>query len=99
MAKISARGCHKVAAFRVDGDDNREGETVYEKFVLRSDGMILRGTGRTVHSTDGYRGWTNSPSLKQWRKFREDFPADERTERLERMLVKMFGADRVKASR
>lgn len=47
MAKISARGCHAVEAWNVtlprDADDLEDGTTRVWRYVLRSDGVVLRG--------------------------------------------------------
>lgn len=73
MAKISARGCFALGAWRFDhpqvDDDGEPGswrrDTVYyTKFTLRSDGVILRavvgrhGTGRHAYTSGGTpTGW------------------------------------------
>ena len=51
MAKISARGCHKVAGASRK-HDSQTGATVRIRLVLRSDGKVLRAID--VHHSTGY---------------------------------------------
>jgi hypothetical protein len=96
MAKVSARGAHKVLGLRVNIPDNLgadpEHETWYYKWAVRSDGAVLRATARSVH---GAIKWNDGGSYKIIGRLKPGMTATDYKAALERK----YGAENVQVTR
>jgi hypothetical protein len=89
MAKISARGCHKLAEATFDfprddsGTCDHFGPVLRHVFVLRSDGHILSCTSHP-QAADSYD--RRRSGLTLWKKFKAEVPASEYVERFAKIM-------------